>query len=101
MESWIRLAVFILILFSFLRRIAKVKSRPNILPNLPREAPPASTGPFSTNPASTDSISTGPFSKPGSNRPPDRITPTFSRPRYGKKNDFRDVPPPPENPQLG
>ena len=23
------------------------------------------------------------------------------RPRQGKKNDFRDIPPPPENPELG
>jgi hypothetical protein len=32
---------------------------------------------------------------------PTTISPSMSRPRYGRKNDFRDVPPPPENPDLG
>ncbi|HUB03162.1 MAG TPA: hypothetical protein VL983_10765 [Terriglobales bacterium] len=29
------------------------------------------------------------------------MTPIPPRPRQGKKNDFRDIPPPPENPELG
>jgi hypothetical protein len=70
MDTWIRLGIFALILFSFLRRISKARTRTNI----PRPAPNAGT--------------------------PARITPTFLRPQ-GKKNDFRDVPPPPENPELG
>ncbi len=30
-----------------------------------------------------------------------KVPPTVTRPQRGKKNDFRDVPPPPENPELG
>jgi hypothetical protein len=71
METWIRLGIFALILLSFLRRISKARTRTNT----PRPAP--STG------------------------APERITPTLLRPQQGKKNDFRDVPPPPENPELG
>ncbi|MFZ1918309.1 MAG: hypothetical protein WAU58_12095 [Terriglobales bacterium] len=71
MDTWIRLGIFALILFSFLRRISKARTRTNI----PRPTPNAGT--------------------------PQRITPTLSRPQQGKKNDFRDVPPPPENPELG
>jgi len=26
---------------------------------------------------------------------------TPARPQQGRKNDFRDIPPPPENPELG
>jgi hypothetical protein len=32
---------------------------------------------------------------------PATMSPPLTRPRYGRKNDFRDVPPPPENPDLG
>jgi hypothetical protein len=71
MDSWLRIAVFAIILLSFLRRIVKMKNqgRP------PTPAP--------------------------QNKVPATITPTLGRPRSGKKNDFRDVPPPPENPELG
>jgi len=70
-ETWIRLAIFALILLSFLRRISKARTRTNV----PGPAPNAGT--------------------------PGRITPTLLRPQQGKKDDFRDVPPPPENPELG
>ena len=71
MDSWLRIAIFALILLSFLRRILKVKAqrRPSS-PALQSTVPPT-------------------------------ITPTIGRPRSGRKNDFRDVPPPPENPELG
>jgi hypothetical protein len=71
MDSWLRIAIFALILLSFLRRILKVKAQ---------RRPPS--------PASQSTL-------------PPTMTPTISRPRSGKKNDFRDVPPPPENPELG
>jgi len=29
------------------------------------------------------------------------LTSVPPRPRQGRKNDFRDIPPPPENPELG
>ncbi len=57
-EQWFNLAVFVLIIFSFVRRILKVNSQKKIPSNL-------------------------------------------ARPARGRKNDFRDVPPPPENPELG
>jgi hypothetical protein len=57
MEQWVRLAVFGLILVSFLRRIFKARLRGNTDPR--------------------------------------------ARAVQGKKNDFRNVPPPPENPELG
>lgn len=72
MDSWIRLAIFALILLSFLRRIVKARSRTGVpapkqrIPEMRNEGPPV-----------------------------------FVRPRGGRKNDFRDVPPPPENPDLG
>jgi hypothetical protein len=73
METWIRLAIFALILFSFLRRISKARTRTNV-PSPKTQTPEMQS----------------------------RIPPTkFSRPRGGRKNDFRDVPPPPENPELG
>jgi len=71
METWIRLAIFVLILLSFFRRISKARARAN--------AP-------------------GPARNTAT---PGGITPTLFRPQRGKKNDFRDVPPPPENPELG
>ena len=72
METWIRLAIFALILLSFLRRAFKAKSRTGI---------PAPTRPT-------------PDAK-------NQAPPVFMRPASGRKNDFRDVPPPPENPELG
>jgi len=77
MDSWIRLAIFALILFSFLRRIFKARSRANV------PAPSRST------------------TAPKDQAPQTFIPPIFVRPTGGKKNDFRDVPPPPENPELG
>jgi len=66
-DTWLRIAIFALILISFARRIAKARAKgrtqsPTTEANLPRRAP---------------------------------------RPQQGRKNDFRDVPPPPENPELG
>jgi hypothetical protein len=29
------------------------------------------------------------------------VPPRTTRPSRGRKNDFRDIPPPPENPELG
>jgi hypothetical protein len=58
MEQWFRLAVIVLILLSFLRRIFKVSTQ---------------------------------------TKPPSGL----ARPTHGRKNDFRDIPPPPENPELG
>jgi hypothetical protein len=63
MEQWVRLAIFALILVSFVRRILKA--------------------------ATTQKRGTQPVSL------------RMSRPERGRKNDFRDVPPPPENPELG
>ena len=67
MESWLRIAIFVVILLSFLRRILKVKAE---------RRPPSPTV---------------------QGNPP----PPMTRLRSGRKNDFRDVPPPPENPELG
>ncbi len=67
MDTWLRIAIFAVILISFLRRIFKIKAQG-------RSPSPA----------------------PQSNFPQ-----IMTRPRQGKKNDFRDVPPPPENPELG
>jgi hypothetical protein len=75
MESWLRIAVFAVILLSFLRRIVKMKNQ-----GRPSSSAPPTRAPRSATPT---------------------ITPTIARPRYGRKNDFRDVPPPPENPDLG
>jgi len=71
METWIRLAIFALILLSFLRRISKARTRTNI------------PSPGKQNASTKEGLSQ-----------------TLLRPQ-GKKNDFRDVPPPPENPELG
>ena len=73
MEKWIRFAIFALILFSFFRRISKARMRTNM------PAPRAQTPEMQKQIPTTG----------------------FSRPRGGRKNDFRDVPPPPENPDLG
>jgi hypothetical protein len=72
MEMWIRIAIFALILFSFFRRIAKARTRTNI-PS-PRMRTPEMQSQVPSN---------------------------YLRTRGGRKNDFRDVPPPPENPDLG
>lgn len=58
MEQWFRLAIFVLILLSFLRRIFKASMKA-------KTADPR------------------------------------ARSVHGRKNDFRDIPPPPENPELG
>ncbi|MGA9353900.1 MAG: hypothetical protein WBV46_09440 [Terriglobales bacterium] len=84
MESWLRIAIFAVILISFLRRLLKIKGRaavPTPPPNVPSaqvNLPPTVQNEF-----------------------PSTITPSMTRPRFGRKNDFRDVPPPPENPNLG
>jgi len=78
-SSWLRFAIFALILISFLRRIAKVKAQRKV----PSQASPGRAG----------ATLQGKF--------PSTITPTMARPRSGRKNDFRDIPPPPENPDLG
>jgi hypothetical protein len=67
MDTWLRIAIFALILISFLRRIFKAKAQGRI--------------PSPTNRGN--------------------LPQTLARPRQGRKNDFRDVPPPPENPELG
>jgi hypothetical protein len=72
METWIRIAIFALILLSFLRRIAKARTRTNI-PSPKTQTPETQT----------------------------QVPPNYLRTRGGRKNDFRDVPPPPENPELG
>jgi hypothetical protein len=82
MDSWLRIAVFVVILLSFLRRLLKSRARvstpPSNVPSPQANLPPTMRNQF-----------------------PATISPSMSRPRYGKKNDFRDVPPPPENPDLG
>ncbi len=73
MDSWLRIAIFAIILLSFLRRIFKIKTQGG-----PRFSCTAEQSSFDH--AATDSWR-------GRSR--------------GRKNDFRDVPPPPENPELG
>jgi len=72
MDSWLRIAIFALILLSFLRRIFKIKAQGRL-----------------SRPA------------PQTNIPPANIPQRIARPRSARKNDFRDIPPPPENPELG
>jgi hypothetical protein len=76
MESWFRIAIFALILISFLRRIFKLKS----------QGRPSTPGTQSDFPSPTVQTS---------------FPPPIARPQQGRKDDFRDVPPPPENPDLG
>jgi hypothetical protein len=84
MESWLRIAIFAVVLISFVRRLLKVKSRagaptpPSNIPSPQVDLPPTMQNEF-----------------------PSTISPPLARPRSGRKNDFRDVPPPPENPDLG
>jgi hypothetical protein len=79
-SSWVRLAIFAIVLLSFLRRILKAKTQSSRIPSprMPSNVPP-----------------------PAQNNFPSTITPRMAQPRSGRKNDFRDVPPPPENPDLG
>ena len=85
-NSWVRIAIFAVILISFLRRVLKVKARSGVpSPAVPRGLPSSMQAKF---PSSLQS------------KFPATITPTMARPS-GRKNDFRDVPPPPENPDLG
>jgi hypothetical protein len=72
MEMWIRIAIFALILFSFFRRISKARTRTNI-PSPKMRTPEMQS----------------------------QVPANYLRTRGGRKNDFRDVPPPPENPDLG
>jgi len=76
MESWIRFAILALVLASFLRRIFKLSAQRR----------PSSSTSFGKIPPSTV---------------PTSISASMARPRQGRKNDFRDIPPPPENPDLG
>lgn len=80
-NSWVRFAIFAVILFSFLRRILKAKTRSGRVPS-PRT------------PSNIPSVQTAQTNFPST-------TPRMAQPRSGRKNDFRDVPPPPENPDLG
>ncbi len=78
--TWVRFAIFGLILFQLLRRILKAAvQNTNARSNVP---PVTAQTPINVFP---------PRSAFGSG----------ARPVFGKKNDFRDVPPPPENPELG
>jgi len=72
MDNWLRFAIFALIIFSFLRRIFKVKAGARSSASRPAPGPQAGQ---------------------------QQIPQVFAR--QGRKNDFRDVPPPPENPELG
>ena len=86
-NSWLRFAIFAVILFSFLRRVLKAKARSGVpSPTVQGKFPPATQSNFPSTMSSS---------------PPRTITPTIARARSGRKNDFRDVPPPPENPDLG
>ena len=75
MESWFRFAIFALIFFSLLRRLFKIKAQGRPAPKTQSNFPSQSRQ--------------------------NSFPATMARPRQGKKNDFRDVPPPPENPELG
>ena len=87
MDSWVRFAIFAVILLSFLRRVLKAKTQSRIpSPTAPSNLPPTMQNNFPS------TIKT---------KFPSTITPAMARPRSGRKNDFRDVPPPPENPDLG
>ncbi len=77
MDSWLRIAIFALILISFLRRIFKAKTQGGI-----------------PSPAKQSGL-------PQTMAQPTMTQPSMMRPSRGRKNDFRDVPPPPENPELG
>ncbi|MFZ3342560.1 MAG: hypothetical protein WA213_16880, partial [Terriglobales bacterium] len=92
-NSWVRIAIFAVILISFLRRIVKVKARSGV------PSPTAPGGLSSSTQSKFPSTIRSEFpSTVRSSEFPSTITPTMARPRSGRKNDFRDVPPPPENP---
>lgn len=82
MDSWLRIAIFAVILLSFVRRLLKSRAR---IPAPPSQVP----SPRGNLPSTMQ------------NEFPSTTVPPMARTRYGKKNDFRDVPPPPENPDLG
>jgi hypothetical protein len=86
-NSWVRFAIFAAILFSFLRRLLKAKTQSRA------PSPPAQS--------KIPSAPQPDFSQGMQNNFPQTITPSMAPPRSGRKNDFRDVPPPPENPNLG
>jgi hypothetical protein len=73
MEQWLRFGFVALFIVLFLRRAFRIKAR---------------TSPNQTAPSQTTMSQPVTLSVP-------------LRPRRGKKNDFRDIPPPPENPELG
>lgn len=81
MEQWLRFAFVAVFILLFLRRIFRLGTRtsPNQTTSQPTVSQPRMTQPRMSQPTM--------FSGP--------------RTRQGKKNDFRDVPPPPENPELG
>jgi len=78
--TWVRFAIFGLILFQLLRRILKAAAQNT---NARGNVPPVTA------------------QTPGIVYPPRSVFTSGARPVFGKKNDFRDVPPPPENPELG
>jgi hypothetical protein len=73
MEQWLRFGFVALFILLFLRRAFRIKTR---------------TSPNQTTPNQTTVSQPAMMSVP-------------PRPRRGKKDDFRDIPPPPENPELG
>jgi hypothetical protein len=85
MDSWLRIAIFAVILLSFVRRLLKSRAR------IPAPSSQGTVPPTMQNE----------FPSTVQNEFPPTITPAMARPRFGRKNDFRDVPPPPENPDLG
>ncbi|MGA7684930.1 MAG: hypothetical protein WCC32_18445 [Terriglobales bacterium] len=90
MDSWLRIAIFAVILLSFVRRLLKSRAR---IPAPPSQVP----SPRGNLPSTMQNE----FPSTMQNEFPSTTVPPMARTRYGKKNDFRDVPPPPENPDLG
>lgn len=78
--TWVRFAIFGLILFQLMRRLFKAAAQNG---NARSNMPPVTTR------------------TPVNVFPPVNVFAGGRRPVFGKKNDFRDVPPPPENPELG
>src|ERR1700722_13407815 len=94
-NSWVRFAIFALILISFLRRVLRAKAQSR------SPSRPAPTGLSSNTQAKLPSTAQSEFPATIQSKFPTVITPTMARQRSGQKNDFRNVPPPPENPDLG
>jgi len=94
-NSWVRFAIFAVILVSFLRRVLKAKARSGV------PSRPAPGGLSSSAQAKFPPAMQSEFPATMQSKFPATVTPTMARPRSGRKNDFRDVPPPPENPDLG